>query len=254
MEMDPVPDLSTLRVSLVSNSPTGYVPSGKTPEQVIESCNDLIASEIALPGGWSPVLFYEDLRKYPSQSKTLLAENIAERVRMPNASYLRFFEKTRGIPHPLLAQNPQLQTQVQRIFDVFTNGSVMLYFEDFFLKMCFLDRPINQAENIILLYVDALSKSPITQWNDIVRKIGCCRFEYFAKEPELYSQLLVNRKSSGLINNPKPEMMADFDLLAGMNTEASSPTQILFRAPTDGSRSLLIQNYLNKHPAASLNH
>lgn len=215
---------------------TAYLPSGETPELVLQSLNDYCTAkqwlndELVLPGTWSPKLFYQDLRDYAVSTKRLLASVMCEAMQQ-EMSYLEFFEKTRGF------ERPAHETQSQ-IWKVFNQGSIMLYFEDFFLQ--WLQEPTMQGHEIIKAYLEVLSKSPVVQWNAIVEGIGACCYQYFAKEPQLYAPL-IQRTSAD-----QPEDMTDQEIMEAMNCNLS-PTAYTNKISMHDSRSAMIRKYKASH-------
>ena len=66
-----------------------YIPSSSSIESVIYNLNECTQSELALPGNWSPQLFYRDLKDQSTISKRVLL-NIFEVSNNYTMSYLDF--------------------------------------------------------------------------------------------------------------------------------------------------------------------
>lgn len=176
-----------------------YIPSGTSPQLVINSINDSLGHEIALPGTWSPTLFYTDLKEYPVKSKKILGELIYRANTDQALSYLEFFEKSRGVSRPESKENPS-------VWEAFSSGSVMLYFEPLFLKSV-SKKELSRDDQVILMYIKELSKHPVPHWNAILENLGCCSYQFFGKEPELYVSLLYRTDTTS------PKNMTDQDLI-----------------------------------------
>lgn len=213
-----------------------YLPSGDTPELVLQSINDYctakgwLKDELVLSGTWSPKLFYKDLKEYPVATKRILASVMCEAMQK-NMSYLEFFEKTREF------KRPEHETQT-KIWQIFNQGSIMLYFEELFLQL--LQEPQMEGHTIILAYLEVLSKSPVVQWNAIVEGIGACCYQFFAKEAPLYAHL-IKRTSAD-----QPEDMTDQELLEVLNSNLS-PTAYHNKISMHDSRSAMIRKYKALH-------
>lgn len=195
-----------------------YIPSGTSPEMVINSINDSFGHEIALPGTWSPTMFYSDLKEHPVKSKKILGELIYKANTDQPLSYLEFFERSRGSPRP---------QSDSTVWDAFGSGSVMLYFEPLFLKLV-SKKELSRDDQVILMYIKELAKHPVPHWNAVVENLGCCSYQFFGKEPELYVSLLYRPDTTS------PKNMTDQDLLKEL------PDQF----PT--SRSELVELYEKK--------
>lgn len=203
-----------------------YHPTGTSCELVLQSLNDYLGTELALPGTWPPKLFYQDLRDYPVETKRKLAEAVHHGLQ-ESKSYLDFFEETRGFKRP----GSEEQTE---IWGIFNHGSLMLHFEPLFLK--FLDEPQMEGHVVILAYLRALSDTSIVHWNSILEGVGACCYQFFGKEPQLYAKL-IDRTSADT-----PEEMTDQEILDAINSNLS-PTVYDNKISTDDSRSTLIQKY-----------
>lgn len=216
-----------------ADSPKSYIPTGTTPQLVIQSLNDYLGIEISIPGAWSPTIFYSDLKTYPATSKKVLADLVRKANEMEakgsNFSYLSFFEESRGKPRP------EMNEKKKEIWKVFEQGSIMLYFEPVFLR--FLTAPdLSKEDEIILQYLKVLSQIPVVRWNEVVKGIGACCHQFFEKEPELYARLVFTQKSSD------PESMTDDELLAAIGSKLS-PIRYRGQICLDDSRSTLIKRY-----------
>ena len=187
-----------------------YMPTSLDPSMLIGSLNDSIPHEIAVPGTWSPELFYLDMKNYPVVHKTITSKRIAEILRSKeNTTYLEFFEETRGY-----ARFPNLTPFQSNVFEIFERGSIMLYFEKVFLKL--IDRAPSEEDLILFEFLKKLSGQPITDWNETVAEIGACCFQFFAKEPYSYMKL-ITRDKAVVTNDPDYENMTDQDLLTKEN-------------------------------------
>ena len=216
------------------SSEKSYVPTGTTPQLVIQSLNDYLGSELSLCGSFSPTIFYSDLKDHPATSKKILAELIrkANELEMsggPLMSYLDFFEQSRGQPRPNTTDHQR------EIWKAFEQGSVMLYFEPIFLR--YLAAPeLSKEEDVILQYIKALAQVPVVRWNEIVKGLGACCYQFFGKEPELYARLVFRTKDDG------PESLTDDELLTAIGSKLS-PTRYRNQVCLDDSRSALIKRY-----------
>lgn len=218
---------STTQLCSQSMSQLGYVPSGKTLESIIANLNNATPHELSIPGNWSPTLFFEDLKIYPVVNKRVLINELY-RACCSHVSYLEFFERTRG--HSKSISYPYL-------YELFDRGSVMLYMETFFLNL--LKRP-NQMLNDSRLtrlfeYIEILSKNPVSKWNEILNQIGCCCYQFFVKEPELYLPVIF--KSSSI------ESKTDQELLSPQGNV--SPTKYQGKISIYDSRSALLKSFKN---------
>lgn len=214
----------------MSNASQIYIPTSNTPQLVIQGLNDYIGHELSLPGNWSPTIFFEDLKLYPVKNKKELAEEVLESCKK-SKSYLEFFEKTRGKLRP--CSEPQ-----KKLWYIFSNGSVMLYFEALFLQLHEMTE-LNPNTNVLLLYLNALSQSPISQWDEIIKGIGACCYQWFAKEPELYTQLPYRQ------SRDSPEDMTDQELFDAIESSLS-PTSYRGKVSVEDSRSQLIKEYRSR--------
>lgn len=213
--------------------PKSYIPTGTTPQLVIQSLNDYLGVEISTPGSWSATIFYSDLKEYPVTSKKVLAKLVRKANELEHKGsllpYLDFFEQSRGKPRPNTSEKQK------EIWKVFEQGSIMLYFEPVFLR--FLAAPeLSKEDEVILEYLKVLSQIPVVRWNEVVKGVGACCHQFFEKEPELYARLLFIEKSSD------PESMTDEELLAAIGSKLS-PTRYRNQISLDDSRSALIKRY-----------
>lgn len=156
-----------------------YIPSGSSPGSVIQSLSDYLKTDLAVPGNWSPQLFFDDLKNNPVKDKRLLAETIRDALELP-IPYLDFFEITRGYSRSV---NPYQKG----LIELFNEGSIMLYFEDLFLEL-FTDP--TEDEKDLLKYLKALSQLSISKWNQVVEGIGASSYQFFSKDPHAYAKLL----------------------------------------------------------------
>jgi len=149
-----------------------------------------------LCGSFSPTVFYKDLFQYPVKSKRKLGELILA-ANQKAIGYLDFFHLSRGFPRPI---------HNQEVWDVFNRGSVMLYFEPVFLRLVEVEK-LSNDDRTLLMYLDALSRTSIDQWDQIVEGIGACCYEFFINEPETYVRLI--RRT----NAEAAEELTDHELL-----------------------------------------
>lgn len=150
---------------------------------------------------YSGKLFLSDLKDYP------ISNEICYRtlLKYPNESYLDFFKISRGYPR-VGSDDPQIKF----IFDLFSKGSLMLYFENLFLKLISKNRQPHPKEEVLINYLKILSEKRVTDWDRIVSELGCCCYEFFCKEPELY--LDINDQNEDDISK-----LNDFQLLQKTN-------------------------------------
>ena len=145
---------------------------------------------------YSAKLFISDLQEYPV-SKEACFQVLKQ---YPNISYLDFFKLTRKIPRPgsevLENANTELIREIEfkiEIWNIFSKGSLMLYFEPLFLKLISPRYKLHPKADVLLYYLRQLSSKLITEWDKIVCNLGCCCYEFFCLEPELYLDLIVVR-------------------------------------------------------------
>ena len=210
-----------------------YLPTGATPQLVIQSLNDYLGTELAVCGSWSPTIFYSDLKDYPATSKRTLADLVHQANQLEQKGdsmpYLEFFEKSRGHPR----QN--VSDKQKEIWTTFEQGSVMLYFEPIFLRL--LQTPtVSEQDQVVLLYIKALGSVPVVKWNGIVEQLGACCYQFFGKEPESYAGLVDRKKGDD------PQTMTDQELLEAIGSKLS-PTKYSGRVSVHDSRSSLIRKY-----------
>jgi hypothetical protein len=202
-----------------------YIPTSNSPQLVIQGLNDLLGSETAIPGNWSSTIFFQDLKAFPVKTKKQLAEAVLDACRK-NTSYLDFFEITRETRRECTEYQEQLWT-------IFNEGSIMLYFEPFFLRL--INNEVSGKE-VLILYLNALSTSLIAQWDEILKGIGACCYQWFVKEPELYADLPYRK------NKDSPENMTDFELFEAIESSLS-PTSYRGKVSVEDSRTKLIEKY-----------
>jgi len=207
-----------------------YIPSGSSTQAIIQNLGDYISGELALPGNWSSNLFYSDLKESPVQSKKILANTLEQANHNP-MTYLIFFEQSRGYPK-------NISDFQRKLYSIIEQGSIMLYFEDYFIRLLNKNK-LDQCDNIILKYIETLGRQDIGQWDDTVIKIGACCHQFFAKEPELYAQLVFRTKVN------YPEDMTDQELLNQITTEQAglSPNKYNGKICIHDSRSELLHLY-----------
>lgn len=208
-----------------------YVPSAASPSAVIQSLGDFSGLDIALNGAWSPTIFYQDLKNHPVKDKKELAELVYQACRT-NMPYLEFFEKSRGYSRVVNDIEKQL-------WDTFERGSVMLYFEPIFLHLLQFNE-MNSEYNVLIAYVDAMSRVPVNQWNPILKGIGACCYQFFAKESSLYAKLPYRTRDD------IPEEMTDEELLNALDCELS-PEHGHGKISIEDSRTALVQKYKSQY-------
>lgn len=189
---------------MIKTSGPYYIPSSTNAESLISSLNDSIPGEIAIPGNWSAQLFFDDMKNFPVLDKILTAKKISEILKSSGyiPSYLDFFEETRKTPREI--------TSFQKwILEIFEKKSIMLYFEQIFLKFFNSTTELSQEDKILLQYIEALSNVEISVWNTIVSNIGACCYQFFVKEPYLYMNLM-KRNTIAVIDY---EHMTDQEIL-----------------------------------------
>lgn len=213
--------------------PKFYSPTGTSPQLIIQSLNDYLGSELSLPGSFSPAIFYSDLKEHLATNKKTLAKLVQKINQLEQkgerVSYLDFFEQSRG------RSRPDTTDHQKEIWKVFEQGSIMIYFEPIFLR--FLEATeLTREENVILEYIKVLSQVPIVRWNEVVKGIGACCYQFFGKEPDLYAHLIFRTKDDG------PESMTDDELLLAIGSKLS-PTRYRDQVCLDDSRSAIIKRY-----------
>ena len=205
-----------------------YIPTSNTPQLVIQGLNDLLGQELSMPGNWSSTIFFQDLKDHPLKTKRQLAEAVLNACHK-NTSYLEFFENTRNKPKECTETQKQLWT-------IFNQGSIMLYFEPLFLKLRLPSSIEEGKRELLILYLNALSQSPISQWNELLKGVGACCYQWFVKEPELYAHLPYRK------DRDSPENMTDFELFEAIESSLS-PTSYRGKISVEDSRSQLIEKY-----------
>jgi len=205
-----------------------YVPSEASVEMVMRNLNDNTSAELALPGHWSPTIFYRDLKECPALNKRAVIEAL-KRTATERISYLDFFKETRG-------RTKEVSEFHRRMYLLFETGSVMLYFEEYFLRLLDKSEP-DQYDNIVIKYIEILGKEKIDKWDAIVSQVGACCFQFFAKSPELYARLTFRTSING------PEDMTDLELLSGIGHGqlSLSPTRYVDKVSIHDSRDDLIR-------------
>lgn len=151
-------------------------------------------SEVALPGNWSSKLFYRDLMNHHVKSEEVFISEfgqVMKRItRDEENSYLEFFEKTRGYKR----ENSE---RAEKIFQIFSKSNLMLYFEDVFLELVIDEREGDEGrETLLIQFLNVLAEIPLSKWNEIVVNAGACCYQWFAKEPFLYMNLLTRKDKS----------------------------------------------------------
>lgn len=210
----------------------GYVPSGNTVELVLESLNDYLSVELALPGNWSPQIFHFDAKTFPAKSKQLLAENLSSMLTQANPSYLTFFKQTRGYDRPSVPEEKD-------VWRIFNEGSIMMYFEEIFLNML---RELQETQVLsslnqaLLQYMEVLSNSPLNEWDAIVANIGACSYLYFVENPYAYAHLIFCNRTD------QPEDMTDFEILDQLSVQLS-PAKYPDRISIQDNRTALVTKY-----------
>lgn len=164
---------------------------------------------------YSSELFLSDLDTFPVQS------NICYDVlrNYPNANYLDFFKLTRGFERPGSTPNEDDPIEVKdniefknKIWEIFSRGSLMLYFENLFIRIVNSKVLIHKNKDALLSYLKMLSENPVSEWDKIVSNLGCYCYEFFSNEPELYLDLFENFHKDQNIEN-----MTDFEILKKIN-------------------------------------
>ncbi len=157
-------------------------------------------SEVALPGSWSPKLFYNDLIEHPVKSEEILIEKFkivmtSVRAGAEEVGYLEFFEATRGYKREI----------DEKIFKAFSRGVLMLHFEEAFLELL-KSPPPEEKMALLNQFLNALVDKPLSKWNEITSNAGACCYQWFCKEPMLYINLLSRKDKSCFENYTDPEL------------------------------------------------
>lgn len=192
---------------------------------------DILSSEhgdVVFPN-WSIKLFTEDLIKYPMFSKDELIKHV-KKAYDDNISYRDFFLRTRDF------QRPCHETiDHERLWMLMNNPNMIFYFEDYLISA--IDRELTEDDFLIIEYLQVMDKYDVNQWDAIVQNIGACCFEFFAKEPQKYTQLLkcTDRKNY--------ENMTDQQLLDKLDTKLS----IFGPVSRQNSRSELLDKVMQQN-------
>lgn len=158
--------------------------------------------EIAIPGNWSPRLFFQDLHEYPVINEEILKREFISAIKEETPNYLTFFKKTRG------EERKNVNEHNQKIWDSFSKEPIMLYFEEIFLLLIKNDKPQDEEEiKSLMLFIDSLSYSGIEKWNEILMNTGACCYQWFAKEPFLYIKLLKRQDNLSFDNYTDSELL-----------------------------------------------
>lgn len=148
-------------------------------EDIIEFIDRYLDIDVWLPGGWSPILFFNDFKEWPPLSEEVLAKSLKEANDSGDTmSYEDFFFKTRG-KHRILTPT---QNRLLEIFNSNTIGPIMLYFEEVFLTL-FNKAQFNSIDETLLSIVKRLSKLPINQWNSALSHYNNIDWKIFSKKP-----------------------------------------------------------------------
>lgn len=161
----------------------------------------LNAIECTFPGNWSATLFMNDLKTYPCD-----VDRIQKTLNLDvDLTYLEFFEITRGKERP--DSNPI-------VFELFEKGSIMLYFEEIFLRL------INKEHvpSNLLKYISFLSNTPISRWNKTLEGIGASSYQYFSQSPLTYATLLERTKDTDLSDLTDHEILDEYPDVESVST------------------------------------
>lgn len=192
-------------------------------EDFLISVGDILKEELAFPN-WSAKIFISDLQVYPPSNINTFYVLYGDAARI-NKTYLEFFHDSRGYIRP--QSNDEFQVEIWKIF---SQGSVMLYFEDIFIRL--LSQIPTNDDITILQYIKILSINPISQWDNILSRLGACCYEFFAKEPYLYLALL----------QPKTTQLTDQQMLTKLGLTLLNK-QYPGKCSRQDSRSELIKIY-----------
>jgi hypothetical protein len=154
------------------------------------------SSQMCIGKTWPSTIMLRDVRDFPAKSDDVLAEGLC----MGTESYLKFFSDTRGYER-------KMSTSEKNVWDIFSKGSVMMYFESLFVNI--LDKKTPSGEDIVLMkYMKILGEMEISKWNGIVRQIGAMGYPIFAKNPREYAKLPFRNKNNMLVKD-----MTDMELM-----------------------------------------
>lgn len=154
------------------------MPHPATIQELLQSLEELWGKKLWLPGEWSPTLLMRELEESPPISMRVLAKAV-RRSNLKRVSYLELFKTTRD-------EDKERTDRERRLFELFEQSSLMLYFEDLFLRL--LEESDEQLEKIM----ERLAKLPAHRWNEVTDRLGALCFEWFALEPDLYLDVSIS--------------------------------------------------------------
>lgn len=191
-----------------------------------------VGEDLCFPGNWSCDLFIKDIEKYPPLSLTDMALNVKY-----GGDYKIFFHKTRGHPHPLSIKD-------ERVWNIFSTGSVMIYFENTFIYMLYKEF-LSIDDVIVLQVIENLSKILVIQWDAYLSSIGCCCYEFFMKEPYSYVDI-IKRINKPLVDDPTITIeineLKDFEILSALNLKLID-VSLTDKISRNDSRSKLVDMF-----------
>lgn len=147
----------------------------KELEKLCESFNRKTC-DFYVNGTWSLKMLFDDLESYPVD-KELILSNLNKQV-----SYLEFFKETRGFEKEVTPYQKQ-------VFDIFDNGSIMLYFENIFLHLLKKDKICP-----IFSLMEKLSQLHISSWWNVIKETGAASVNLFISDPLSYFENEVKDK------------------------------------------------------------
>lgn len=109
-------------------------------------------------------------------------------------SYLEMYEKVIG-------EEKKLNDFQRRVFNVFNCGSIMLYFENVFIRLLYEKRSINSE---MLNIMEDLTTIAIQNWDNYLSKIGAISAFLFINDP--FSYLFYRVKDEDILRDLKYKM------------------------------------------------
>jgi len=110
-----------------------YRPTARDLPELLASLSSACGKELAIPGNWSPQLFYSDLFDYPVESKEDLIRQMISSLK-ENWTYRKFFQESRKYSRSINSNE---------LWDIFDLGCLMLVHENTFL---ILAKQVNVSE------------------------------------------------------------------------------------------------------------
>ena len=133
----------------------------------------LLTENLVFPHNWSLKLYTEDIKYLGLENKF---NDII--VKYGNMKYLDMYSAINGGPK-------KISNFVKRVYDVFSDGSILLYFEHLFMYLLKCDE--NETDEKILNFMNSMSKLDVMEWNSYVkRELKAASICMFITDPVSY--------------------------------------------------------------------